>query len=179
MAWSTLSRSPVARRSSSGSRTTATMWYLYQVVRRQHVDVQVRTSADAATVYALLRDGATWPTWSPIDSFQLERAGDREPEGIGAIRIFRKGRVAGRDQIVGLVLNRRFSYRHLTGLLVRDYRGDVDLESTGGVTRIRWHISFTPKLPGTGWLWRWGIGRFVRKTARGLAVHSQTGSLRA
>lgn len=38
---------------------------------------------------------------------------------------------------------------------VLDYRADVDLESSRGVTRIRWHISFTPKLPGTGWLWRW------------------------
>ncbi|MGH3811920.1 MAG: SRPBCC family protein [Pseudonocardiaceae bacterium] len=96
---------------------------MYRVVRRQHVEVQVHTSADAATVYALLRDGATWPTWSPIDSFRLERAGDGEPEGPGAIRIFRKGRVTGRDQIVSLVPDRRFSYRHLTGLPVRDYRG--------------------------------------------------------
>ncbi len=129
-------------------------------------------------MYALLRDGATWPTWSPIDSFQLERAGEGEPEGLVAIRIFRKGRVTGRDQIVGLVPNRRFSYRHLTGLPVRDYRADVDLESAGGVTRIHWHTAFTPKLPGTGWLWRWGIGRLVRQSAQGLAVHAQTGSAR-
>ncbi|MGH3887646.1 MAG: SRPBCC family protein [Pseudonocardiaceae bacterium] len=148
------------------------------MVHRQHVDVQVHTSADATTVYALLRDGATWPTWSPIDSFQLERTGDREPEGLGAIRIFRKGWVTGRDQIVGLVPNRRFSYRHLTGLPVRGYRGDIDLESGGGVTTIHWHISFTPKLPGAGWLWRWGIGRFVRQSARGLAAHAQTGPAR-
>ncbi len=148
------------------------------MVRTQHVDVQVDTSADASTVYALLRDGATWPTWSPIDSFHLERAGDREPEGLGAIRIFRKGRVTGRDQTVELVPDRRFSYRHLSGLPVRDYRADVDLESAGGVTRIRWHVSFMPKFPGTGWLWRWGIGRFVRQSARGLAVHAQTGPAR-
>ncbi|MGH3901922.1 MAG: SRPBCC family protein [Pseudonocardiaceae bacterium] len=148
------------------------------MVRSQHVDVQVRTSADATTVYALLRDGVTWPTWSPIDSFQLERAGEWEPEGIGAIRIFRKGRMSGRDQIVGLVPGQRFSYRHLTGLPVRDYRADVDLESNEGLTRIRWHVSFTPKLPGTGWLWRWGIGRLVRQSARGLAVHAQTGQTR-
>lgn len=67
------------------------------MARRQHIDVQVHTSAEATTVYALLRDGSTWLMWSPIDSFQLERAGDQEPEGLGAIRIFRKGRVAGRD----------------------------------------------------------------------------------
>jgi hypothetical protein len=148
------------------------------MVRRQHIDVQVHTFAEATTVYALLRDGSTWPRWSPIDSFHLERAGDQEPEGRGAIRIFRKGRVAGRDQIVDLVPHRRFSYRHVTGLPVRDYRGDVDLESAGGMTRIHWHVSFTPKLPGTGLLWRWGIGRFVRQCARGLADYAQASSTR-
>lgn len=115
------------------------------MVRRQHVDVQVQTSADAATVYALLRDGATWPTWSPIESFQLERVGELEPEGLGAIRMFRKG-----------------------------YRADVDLESGAGVTVIRWHTSFRPIVPGTGWLLRWQIERFVRQCAQGLAVHAQT-----
>lgn len=144
------------------------------MVRRQHIDVQVHASADAATVYSLLRDGATWPTWSPIDSFQLERAGEREPEGPGAVRIFCRGRMTGRDEVAGLVADRRFSYRHLTGLPVRDYRGDVDLEPSAGVTVIRWRISFTPKVPGTGWLLRWQIERFVRQCAQGLAVHAHT-----
>lgn len=99
------------------STTPSSNRYMYSMVRRQHIDVQVHTSADATTVYALLRDGSTWPTWSPIDSFQLERAGDREPEGLGAIRIFGKGRVTGRDQIVGLVPHRRFSYRHVITVL--------------------------------------------------------------
>jgi hypothetical protein len=149
---------------------------MYQVVRTQQVDVQVHTPADAATVYALLRDGATWPMWSPIDSFQLERAGAGKPEGLGAIRMFRKGRVTGRDEIAGLVPDRSFSYRHLTGLPVRDYRGDIDLESIGDATVIRWRVSFTPVVPGTGWLWRWGIQRFVRQCARGLAVHASADS---
>ncbi|MGH3942556.1 MAG: hypothetical protein ACRDTG_28825 [Pseudonocardiaceae bacterium] len=52
------------------------------------------------------------------------------------------------------------------------YRGDVDLEATEGGTRIRWRASFLPKVPGTGWLWRWGIRRFVRQCAHGLAVNA-------
>lgn len=147
---------------------------MYRMVRRQHVDVQVHTRADAAAVYALLRDGASWPAWSPIESFQLERAGEGEPEGLGAVWIFRKGRVIGRDQVAGLIPDRRFSYRHLSGLPVRDYRGDVDLEPVEGGTRIRWHISFTPKVPGTGLLWRWGIRRLARQSAQGLSAYAST-----
>jgi hypothetical protein len=149
---------------------------MYQVVRQYYVDVQAHTRADAQAVYALLRDGASWPMWTSIDSFELERAG--APDGVGAIWIFRKGRVTGRDQVAELVPDQRFSYRHLSGLPVRDYRGDVDLEPTGDGTQIRWRVSFTPTLPGTGWLWRWGIERFVRQNTRGLAAYAQTTTTR-
>jgi hypothetical protein len=40
----------------------------------QVIEKTATTSADADIVYALLRDGGTWPEWSPIDSFELERA---------------------------------------------------------------------------------------------------------
>jgi hypothetical protein len=71
---------------------------MYQMVHRQHIDVEVDSCATASVVHGLLRDGASWPRWTAIDSFQLERAGADEPEGTGAIRIFRKGRVTGRAQ---------------------------------------------------------------------------------
>lgn len=144
------------------------------MVHRQRIDVQVDTRAAAHVVHGLLRDGASWPRWTSIDSFQLERAGDREREGVGAIRVFRKGRVTGRDQVAEVIPDRRFSYLHLSGLPVRDYRADVDLTPTTEGTRISWHIEFTPKVPGTGWLWRWGIGRFIKQSARGLAEYAHT-----
>ncbi len=74
------------------------------MAHRQHIEVQVHTRAKADAVYALLRDGTSWPRWTSIDSFELERAGEREPEGLGAIRIFRKGTVAGRDSLARFVL---------------------------------------------------------------------------
>ena len=49
---------------------------------RQQIDVEVHTAADPAAVYALLIDGSTWPTWSPLDSFELERPAADEPEGV-------------------------------------------------------------------------------------------------
>lgn len=141
-------------------------------MRRQHIDIQVHTEADAVTVYRLLRDGAGWPSWSPIDSFALERTGADEPEGLGAIRVFVRGAVRGRDEITALVPDRRFGYRHLSGLPVRDYVGDVELEPTGAGTTIHWRVSFLPKVPGTAAVYRWGVARFIRRTARGLAAHA-------
>src|SRR3954467_7719932 len=94
---------------------------------RQRIEHRATTTADPATVYALLRDGAGWPSWSPIDSFELERPGPDEPEGVGAVRLFRAGRVVGHDTIAELVPDLRLSYTHESNLPVRDYRGDVDL----------------------------------------------------
>jgi hypothetical protein len=139
---------------------------------RQRIEHRATTTADPATVYALLRDGAGWPTWSPIESFELERPGAEEPEGIGAVRVFRSGRVTGRDEIVELVPDRRFVYAHRSSLPVRDYRGQVDLEPIPEGTAIRWVSEFDPKIPGTGWLMRRALDGFVAKLTHGLAEHA-------
>ena len=139
---------------------------------RQLVDITARSAAAPAAVYELLTHGSTWPDWSPIEAFELERDGAGGPEGVGAVRVFRRGRTEGRDTIVELVTDRRLGYTHASKLPVRDYRADVDLELDGSGTRIRWRASFTPTVPGTGPLLRLAIGRFLRQCAEGLAEHA-------
>jgi len=123
-----------------------------------HFRLDQTIAAAPADVYAPLRDGASWPVWSPlVGSFELERPGVDEPEGLGAIRVFRTGRVATREEIVELLPERRFSYVLLSGLAIRNYRADVDLEPTGRGTVLHWHSAFTAKVPGSGWLYRWQL----------------------
>ena len=147
---------------------------MYHMVQR--VDASASTTASPERVYALVRDGSTWPTWSTLDSFELERPGDTEREGLGAIRVFRTKRfpkpVVSREEIVELVPNRRLGYALLSGLAVRDYRAFVDLEPDGSGTRIRWHSSFRPVVPGTGWLYRRALQRIMTACVRGLADHA-------
>lgn len=138
------------------------------------IDIRAHSAAAPATVYALLVDGATWPDWSPMDSFSLERPGDDGGESVGAIRVFRTGRSVSREQLVELVPDRRLSYALLSGLPLRDYRADVDLVAAGEGTTIRWHSRFQPKLPGTGWLFRWALRRFIQRCADGLAAYAVT-----
>jgi uncharacterized protein YndB with AHSA1/START domain len=142
-------------------------------MRRRHIEVTQHSAAPPAAVFALLVDGETWPRWSPIEAFELERAGDPPPEGAGAIRVFRRGRTTGRDEIVEVVPDRRLIYRSLSGLPVRDYRAHVDLEPDGDGTAIRWGASFAPKVPGAGWLLERGLRRFLEQCVRGLAEHAE------
>jgi polyketide cyclase/dehydrase/lipid transport protein len=143
-------------------------------MRRHHIDVRVPTEASPDVLYKLLRDGATWPTWSPLGSFELRKpADDDEPEGVGAIRVFRTGRVVTVERLVELVPDRRLSYELVSGLAIRDYHADVDLEpDDDGQTAIHWHSSFVAKVPGTGWLYQRSLSRFIERCARGLAAHA-------
>jgi uncharacterized protein YndB with AHSA1/START domain len=139
----------------------------------QHIDAQATTAAPPGDVYALLRDGATWPEWSPLGSFELMRPGDEGGESVGAVRVFRTGRVRSQERIVELVPAERLSYVLEQGLPLRDYRADIDLEPVADGTRIHWHSSFHAKVPGTGPLYRWQLGKFIQQTVDGLAERAE------
>jgi uncharacterized protein YndB with AHSA1/START domain len=145
---------------------------MYRMVQR--IDVTARSTAPPETVYRLLAEGGTWPTWSPLESFRLERPAADAPEGVGAIRVFRTGRTTSREEIVELVPGCRLSYALLSGLPLRGYRADVDLTQVDGGTLIRWRSSFTARVPGTGPLYRWALAKFIRRCADGLAAHAAT-----
>ena len=41
---------------------------------RQRIEHTATTTASPSAVYALLREGATWPSWGPLDSFERPEA---------------------------------------------------------------------------------------------------------
>ncbi len=137
------------------------------------------TAASPAEVYRLLRAGATWPVWSPIDSFDLQREGTDGGESLGAIRVFHTGRADSHEEIVELVEDRRFSYALRSGLPLRGYRADVDLEPRDGGTAIHWHSSFHAKVPGTGGIFRRFLGGFIQRCVDGLATYAAETSERS
>lgn len=143
---------------------------------RHKIDIKVHSAADPATLYALLRDGRTWPDWSPLGTFELRHPGDGGAEGIGAIRVFhsrfRGIRSRTTEQVVELVPDRRFSYALLAGMPLKGYRADVDLVPADEGTTIHWHSTFDAKVPGTGWIYQRMLTDFLRQCAEGLATHA-------
>ena len=139
----------------------------------QEIDEREWSSASPETVYALLIDGSTWPQWSGIGSFELKKPGDGGGESLNAVRVFRTGRVTSVERLVELVPGRRLSYALLSGLPLKNYRADIDLLPGDGGTMIRWHSTFAAKRPGTGWLYRRVLGRFIGEAVRGLAAYAE------
>jgi hypothetical protein len=140
--------------------------------KRVTFSVSAWSSAPPGAVYDLLRAGATWPEWSPIGAFRLEREGRDGGESLGAIRVFTTGTVASREELVGLEPRRSFSYSSLSGLPIRAHRADVELSGSDGGTAITWREDFWVKLPGTGWLLERYLRRFVQRCSDGLARHA-------
>jgi hypothetical protein len=136
------------------------------------IDERAWSASDPQTIYALLADGATWPAWSGVDSFELREPGDGGAEGLNAVRVFRTGRVNSVERLVELVPGHRLSYVLVSGLPLRDYRADVDLMPGDGGTLIRWHSTFAAARPGTGWIYRRALRRFIGRAVRGLAEHA-------
>lgn len=127
------------------------------------------TPAGQATVYGLLREGATWPEWSPIGSFRLEREGAEGGESVGAIRVFTTGNVQSREELVELRPGSGLSYVAISGLPIRNHRADIVVTPERGGSALAWRETFDPRFPGSGWLLRRVLQRFVQRCTDGLA----------
>ena len=147
----------------------------------QRYDVSANSSASPRTVYSLLVNGASWPSWTQIDSFQLEQTSSYNPpeprataQGVGAIRVFRTGLYRSREKILGLVLNRQMTYTILPGSMLRDYHATIDLTPThDGGTDVHWSGSFRTSIPGFTWLMQLYLNRLMQSIVEGLARHAE------
>jgi hypothetical protein len=143
---------------------------------QQVIEHTVTTTATPAAVFALLRDGSTWPSWSPLGSFELIEPGQGRPEGLGAVRLFTTGRHTSRERVVIVEPDTTFSYVLEAGLPLRDYQAVITLVPRGGGgTSVTWCSTFVAKRPGTGWIYRRALGSFIEKTVVGLAEAAAAG----
>jgi hypothetical protein len=136
----------------------------------QVIDKTAITAGDRASVYELLADGSTWPSWSPLGSFELLAPGDGRPEGLGAVRLFTTGRHKSRERVVERQPGESFAYVLEAGLALRDYKAVITLApNADGGTTINWRSTFTAKVPGTGGIYRRQLGAFIEQCVQGLA----------
>lgn len=129
------------------------------------------TTASPEAVFALVKDSSTYPDWTPVQAYQMERPGRDELHGVGEIRVLITGPLRPVEEIVEVIPNRYVAYILLSGLPMRDYRGETWIEPRpSGGARITWQSSFYEQYPFTGWFWRlvmsWVLNVFVRSAAK-------------
>lgn len=141
------------------------------------LEVTARSTAPPARVWALLADVATWSQWAAFDESTLERPGKDDPEGVGAVRSFQRGRYHNREEVVRFDPPTAFSYEVRDGNIpVRDYHADVLLqERPEGGTTITWRSRFSARWPLAPMIER-GLRSFIADTANRLAAAAASGT---
>ena len=122
--------------------------------------------ARPSTIFALLDDAKTWPSWSVVQSVTFDAPGDELQRRVGIRRTFNTGPFHVYEEVVQREPDRRIDYILLKGMPMKDYRGRIDLVPEADGTRIEWTSSFRPKYPGTGWFWRMFMTKVLRDMAR-------------
>lgn len=108
------------------------------------------TSAPIEAVFELLTDHANYKNISLLRTSELVRAGEPEPNGVGALRRMSVIGPAQIEEITEFERPTRFVYRLRSGLPVRDHVGTVELAKTEAGTHIAYSVRSTPSLPIPG-----------------------------
>lgn len=115
-------------------------------------EVNAHSSAEPSRLFQLAADGSTWSAWlrPMVLRSAMERKGDPSPGGIGAIRRVGQWPVIFREQTIEYEQDRRHVYTLLNRVPLKNYRGEASFTPSERGTDIRWRVSFTEAVPGTG-----------------------------
>ena len=109
-----------------------------------------RIAAPPEALFDAITDHRRYSEYTDLRRAELEREGDEEPNGAGAIRSLHLVGPPMRERITAFERPRRFSYEILSGLPVRDHVGTVVLDEDGGGTLMSYRVVTTPTLPVGG-----------------------------
>lgn len=110
---------------------------------------QRQVAASPETVFEVMTDHERYAEFTPLRKSSLEREGETDRNGVGAIRVFTAlGPL--REEILAYEPARRYSYKMLSGAPLRDHVGTVSLTPQDGGTKVVYAVRTTPTIPLLG-----------------------------
>ena len=106
--------------------------------------------APQTTVWGVMTDHMLYARWTSAKAVAMERHGSPHPNGVGAVRVFDSGPFKVREEVLEFEPPSRMVYRLASGLPIRNYRSEMQLEADGEITVMTWASSFEPRIPLTG-----------------------------
>jgi len=104
-------------------------------------------------VWAVLSEHRRMPEWlTPGIKVYVKPEGVPAPNGVGAVRVMRRGGYRGEEKVVVFEPPHRLSYTVIRGFPVAEHLGEMVLESVEGGTKLVWTVTFRPRYFGTGWV---------------------------
>lgn len=131
-------------------------------------------AAPPETVFAVLTDHRRYAELTPLRKSELEREGENDSNGVGAIRKLTAVGPPLREEVIAFESPSRFSYTLLSGLPVRDHVGTVELSADqGGGTRMVYAVRTQPTLPVGGFVVVAVVKQAVKRLIDGVAKESE------
>jgi uncharacterized protein YndB with AHSA1/START domain len=132
-----------------------------------------QVAASPETVFDVLTDHRRYAEITPLRKAELEREGEPAPDGVGAIRRLSAVGPPLREEVLAYEPGRRFSYKLLSGLPVRDHVGTVELTPSGDGTRVVYAVRTTPTVPLVGGAVLAGVKVGIKQLLGGVAKESE------
>lgn len=141
----------------------------------QDIEIRRQIPAPPEQVWALVADHEGYARWAGVKEVVLRNPGDPPPNGLGATRVVRRSGIAVEEEVTGFEPPTRLAYSLTEGLPVRDYRGEVLVQPSGGGTELIWRVRFRALVPGTGALLRRLVARGIGDMVSGLEAQASEG----
>jgi catechol 2,3-dioxygenase-like lactoylglutathione lyase family enzyme/uncharacterized protein YndB with AHSA1/START domain len=110
----------------------------------------VQVAAPVERAWTVLMDHEGMSTWSGFKPVTLDRPGETERNGRGAVRSLGGPLGAVLEEITCADAPRLIHYRVIKGSPFVCHQGEIRLEPRDGGTDIMWTVRFRPRVPGTG-----------------------------
>ena len=130
-------------------------------------------AAAPETVFGVLTDHRKYSELTPLRKAELEREGETDVNGVGAIRRLTVAGPPMREEVIAFEAPSRFSYTVLSGLPVRDHVGTVELSAADGGTRMVYAVRTQPTLPVVGFAVVAAIKQAIKGLIDGVAKESE------
>ncbi|HXR29952.1 MAG TPA: SRPBCC family protein [Solirubrobacterales bacterium] len=130
-------------------------------------------AAPPETVFEVLTDHRRYDELTPLRRAELEREGEADPNGVGAIRRLTAVGPPMREEVIAFEAPKRFSYTVLSGLPVRDHVGTVELSANEGGTKMVYAVRTQPTLPVAGFAVVAAIKQAIKGLINGVASESE------
>ena len=125
---------------------------------------------DRKNLWDLFVDPVAWTNSEFLGGeITILKPGKGHPQGLGAVRSLKSGRMTIVEDIVGFKPYEYFSYAtHDGSLPVNDFGGQMFLKSENGGVLLRYKGGFNPKYFGTGWFFKRFLSSGQKSVLEGL-----------